>query len=248
MRGPVRRSSKEKPPWKGLPSLEGIIESEFVRPVLLGENVLPYRLLPPREAVLPLEHGRLLDGAQSRIDLYPDLARWWRRAEKAWLDNRSSERLSLVEQLDFRGKLSIQLPASRLRVVYGASGMHVAASLVDDPLPLCDKALYWGAVNSPAEGSILCAILNSPALTRLVRPLMSYGKDERHIDKHVWNYPSRSTIPRTKPIRILQISVRVKPHWWRMLISMSKLTSSSCVVMSAKSLPRGHTRMRSRSW
>jgi hypothetical protein len=31
------------------------VETEFVRPVLLGEKVLPYHVLPAREAVLPLE-------------------------------------------------------------------------------------------------------------------------------------------------------------------------------------------------
>lgn len=35
----------------------------------------------------------------------------------------------------------------------------------------------------------LCAILNTPALTNLVRPLMSYGKDERDIDKVLWKLP-----------------------------------------------------------
>src|SRR5690606_30852222 len=34
-----------------------------------------------------------------------------------------------------------------------------------------------------------CAILNAACVTELVRPLMSYGKDERHIDKHVWKLP-----------------------------------------------------------
>jgi len=70
--------------------------------------------------------------------------------------------------------------------------MHVAATLIDDPRVIIDKSLYWGTVTSRAEGRYLCAILNSPALTDLVRPLMSYGKDERHVDKHLW----KLSIPR----------------------------------------------------
>ena len=35
----------------------------------------------------------------------------------------------------------------------------------------------------------LCAVLNSPKVTEHVRPLMSYGKDERHIDMAVWRLP-----------------------------------------------------------
>lgn len=34
-----------------------------------------------------------------------------------------------------------------------------------------------------------CAPLNSPTLTEILRPLMSYGKDERYVDKTVWHLP-----------------------------------------------------------
>ncbi|MGW3829068.1 hypothetical protein ACWEAF_44515 [Streptomyces sp. NPDC005071] len=74
-------------------------------------------------------------------------------------------------------------------MVYGKAGMHVSAALVDDPNAVIDHTLYWGTVSSREEGMYLCAILNTPALTEVVRPLMSYGKDERHIDKAVWQLP-----------------------------------------------------------
>ncbi|MBT3154812.1 hypothetical protein HTV45_28730 [Streptomyces sp. CHD11] len=184
------RSSTEKKPWKDLSDQEGVVEKQFVRPVLLGESVLPYRLLTPRKAVLPVEGSNtLMDGGHEHIDRYPDLAKWWRGAEELWLENRSSERLTLLDQLEFRRKLSMQLPGTPLRVVYGASGMHVSAVLVDTPNVVIEHGLYWGTVKSRDEGMYLCAILNTPALTEVVRPLMSYGKDERHVDKAVWQLP-----------------------------------------------------------
>jgi hypothetical protein len=67
--------------------------------------------------------------------------------------------------------------------------MHVVAALVDTPNAVTEHKLYWGAVSSRDEGMYLCAILNCPELTQLVRPLMSYGKDERDVDKHVWKLP-----------------------------------------------------------
>ena len=186
------RSSTEKQPWKSLPDHEGVVEAEFIRPVLLGESVLPHRLLTARDAVLPLEDETLLDGGHAHLDRYPGLADWWRGAEQQWLAHRSSDRMTLREQLDYRHKLTGQLPAPTLRVVYGKAGMHVAATLIDDPRAIIDHTLYWGTVTSRAEGRYLCAILNSPALTDLVRPLMSHGKDERHVDKHLW----KLSIPR----------------------------------------------------
>ncbi|WP_165984055.1 N-6 DNA methylase [Streptomyces sp. YIM 98790] len=191
------RSSTEKPPWRDLPALQGVVEKEFIRPALLGENVLPHRLLSPRKVVLPIEgKDTLMDGDHPHLDRYPDLASWWRAAEEKWTKHRSSKRLTLAEQLDFRRKLSGQLPGAPLRVVYGKSGMHVSAALVDDPNAIIDHVLYWGTVATREEGMYLCAILNAPALTELVRPLMSYGKDERHIDKAVWQLP----IPEFNPL------------------------------------------------
>lgn len=183
------RSSTEKMPWKELRSLEAVVEAEFIRPILLGESVLPFRVLPAKHGIIPLEGTKLLDGEHPHLDRYPGLADWWRKVEQLWLYHRSSDRLTLREQLDFRNKLTNQLPTPPLRVVYGASGMHVVAALVEDPTVICEHSIYWGAVASPAEGNFLCAIFNTPSLTNIVRPLMSYGKDERHIDKHVWKLP-----------------------------------------------------------
>lgn len=67
------RSSTQKKPWKQLPNMKGVVKTQFVRPVLLGESILPYRVLPAREAVLPLEHNELLDGEHPHLDLYPGL-------------------------------------------------------------------------------------------------------------------------------------------------------------------------------
>ncbi|MFF0450058.1 N-6 DNA methylase [Streptomyces sp. NPDC004609] len=184
------RTNLENSPWKNLPDLEGIVEKEFIRPVLLSENVLPYRLLSPKKAVLPIEgNNTLLHGEHPHLDRYPDMAKWWRQAEEQWLAHRSSERLTLLERLQFHRGMSTQLPGTHLRVVYGKAGMHVTAALLDDPGVIIDNTLYWGTVATREEGMYLTAILNTPALTEVVRPLMAYGKDERHIDKAVWQLP-----------------------------------------------------------
>jgi hypothetical protein len=179
-------SSYEKAPWKKLPRLTGVVETEFLRPVLMGESLLPYRVLPARQAVLPLEGRELLGGENPRLDLYPGLAAWWREAEQVWNEHRSSEGLTLLGQLDYRGKLTEQLPVSPLRVIYPASAMHAAAALTDQRNAVAEHSLYWGTVSNHDEGHYLCAIFNCPEFTLLVRPLMPYGKDERHIDKNPW--------------------------------------------------------------
>ncbi|GAA1790048.1 N-6 DNA methylase [Planosporangium flavigriseum] len=183
------RSSYEKAPWRSLPGVEGMVEARFVRPVLRGDSLLPYRILRAREAVLPLVGSRLIDIDDPELERHPGLEEWWRRVEDLWTTHRSSVRLTLAEQLDYRHKLTAQIPAPPLRVAYGKAGMHVAAAVVNDPDTIIEHALYFCTVASRAEGNYLCAILNSPVLTELVRPLMSYGKDERDVSKHLWRLP-----------------------------------------------------------
>lgn len=182
-------SSYEKLPWRDVRRLDGAVEKEFVRPVLLGESVLPFRVLNARHAVLPIVGDSLIDSADPRMDYYPGLSEWWQEAEDVWEKHRSSNRLTLLERLNFRRGITDQLPPAPFRVVYGKSGMHVAAALVIDGFALIDHKLYWATVTDRDEGMYLCAVINSPAVTELVRPLMSYGKDERDIDKHLWRLP-----------------------------------------------------------
>ncbi len=173
------RSANEKLPWKSLPSLAGVVEDVGLRPVYLGEHVLPHRLLPAATALLP----------DLDAELPPGLAAWWREAERLWNAHRTSERLSLADQLDYHGKLRAQSPAGPLRVVYPKSGMHVCAAIIADPLARIDHSLYWADVATIDEAHYLCGVLNSTTLTARARPIMSYGKDERDIHKHLWNLP-----------------------------------------------------------
>jgi hypothetical protein len=95
----------------------------------------------------------------------------------------------LIERLNFRGELTKQFPIPSMRIVYNKSGMHLVAALVTDIRAVINSGLYWATAATIGEGHYLCAILNSPVATDLVRPYMSYGKDERDIHKHVWELP-----------------------------------------------------------
>jgi hypothetical protein len=179
------RSANEKKPWKDLASVEGVIETEFLRPVFSGESLLPYRLIDPLLAMIPCSPSRLLTGS-GEIEMYPGLEQWWRQAEDSWTAHRSSERLSLFQQLDYQSKLTKQLPTPPLRIVYNTSGMHLVAAKLKNRRSLISSGLYWATINSEDEADYLCAIMNAAITTEILRPFMSYGKDERHIHKHVW--------------------------------------------------------------
>jgi len=184
------RTPNEKQPWKDLPSLQGSVETEFVRPVHLGATLLPYRLLGSWDGIIPWDGTTLLDGANSRLDSYPGLAHWWTQAEDVWDDNKGENHLTLLEQVDFRGKLSVQLPTAPHRVLYTGSGQYMAAVRIDDPRAVIDTTLYWAAASTVDEARYLTAVLNSPETTNLLTPLQSRGEhNPRHFHTLVWRLP-----------------------------------------------------------
>lgn len=181
------RSVQEKTPWKTLTDMTGVVETEFVRPFYTGENVFPFRPGEPQLALVPCGKAGLLNRTQ--IEMNPGLDAWWSKSQELWEANRSSDRLSLSDRLDYQSTLTKQFPVASLRVVYNRAGMHLAAAKITDRRALIANGLYWATVGSIEEADYLCAIINAPAMTELVRPFMSYGKDERDIHKHVWEIP-----------------------------------------------------------
>ncbi|MGY3342028.1 MULTISPECIES: N-6 DNA methylase [unclassified Bradyrhizobium] len=189
MRVESARSSNEKAPWKKIESLSAVVETEFVRPVMLSDCLLPFRVTAPATAVLPLEGSKLLGAEENEVEVYPGLASWWHQASKCWEGNRSNDRLSLRDRLDYMSNLSKQLPIPDTRVIYNKSGMHVVAAKLRDRRAVIENGLYWAATSTEDEADYLCAILNAPVVTDMARPFMSYGKDERDIAKHIWQLP-----------------------------------------------------------
>ena len=185
-----RKTSLDKQPWKELPEHTGVVESIFIRPAYLGESIAPFRVLSEPEAVIPYDGTALMDGASDRIDRYPGLADWWRGAEVIWEAHRSSDKRSLLEQIDYMKQLSAQFPIAPYRVAYTASGNTLAAAVLQDQAGVIEHKLYWARAETRAEAQYLVAILNAPVLSELVRPYQSVGAfGARDFDKYVWRMP-----------------------------------------------------------
>ena len=110
------------------------MEAEFLRPTLLGESILPYRVFRPFEAVIPVdENGGMLKASTALDRGFDRLAGWMRKAETVWDENRSSEKYRLIELLDYFTQLSSQFPLGLFRV-YAASGTQPAAVILKNRL------------------------------------------------------------------------------------------------------------------
>lgn len=186
-----RRTSLEKAPWKDLPPLRGTVESEFIRPLYLGESIAPFRVLSPILAVIPWDQpkGNLLNAAEAQSRGYAHLGSWLTMAERTWSQYGSGKR-TLKEQCDYYGQLTAQFPLAPLRVIYSKAGTLPAAALLKEQNAVIDHKLYWMEVDTALEGRYLLAILNSETARKSAEHLQSRGQwGARDFDKVILSLP-----------------------------------------------------------
>ena len=226
-----RRSSQEKKPWKSLPGVENQVEAQFIRPTLLGESILPYRIFRLYEAVIPVsDSGEILDAKAARDRGFDKLAGWMRKAEAVWGAHNTTE-LSFNEQLDYFGKLGTQFPIASFRVVYAKAGTQPAACLLRDTRVPVDHKLYWSAPSSLEEARYLTAILNSETARERAASYQSRGQwGARDFDKVIFNLP------------ILRFDAKIKVHR-----DLAAAAEEAEAVAAAVALPEGVKFQRARA-
>ncbi len=186
-----RRTNQEKEPWKSLPGIEGRVEAEFIRPVLLGESILPYRVFRPFEGVIPVnDKGEVLDAQAAASRGYSGLPTWMRAAEKVWDDNSESGKMKLIGRWNYHNELGSQFPTHSTRIVYAKAGTIAAACIVRDKNIVFDHKLYWSAVTTESEGYFLTVIFNSEITRSRIEGLQSKGQwGARDFDKVMFTLP-----------------------------------------------------------
>ena len=206
-----RRGVQDKEPWKDLPLRElknNTVEAGNVFDVHLGETIAPYTTLNPLRAVLPIADASRADtpshldgseqhGAIRRIlssgSLPARTSKRWNTMSDTWEQHKSqNNKLTLLGQLDYLGKLTTQLEwqanhnSRPHRVVYSSSGRATAAVLENSDA-LIDCTLFWIACRNIDEAHYLAAVINSDTLRDAVDPLMPKGQfGARHLQKHLW--------------------------------------------------------------
>lgn len=190
--------------------LSGSVERKYLYATLLAADLLPFGHLAFRPVLLPVEpeenYYRLVDTVTARRTGLPHLAQWLETVEEQWQAKRGHNPggPSALEWLDYRGKLTGQNPQSSCRVVYNTSGTFLTAAVVKGGhIPLGPKELhvtaeayvadtktYYYETNDEHEAHYLAAVLNAPAINRLIKPLQSRGSfGPRDIHKKVFELP-----------------------------------------------------------
>lgn len=188
-----RRSTLEKQPWRDLPGIENQVEANFIRPALLGESILPYRLWQTFEAVIPMAgDGAVLSAAMAHGENrgHDKLGGWMQQAETLWSRHSANATMTLVDRWNFQRGLSNQFPSAPLRVVYAKAGTLPAACVVRNERAVIDHKLYWSSPGSEQEAHYLTAIINSETARARIEQYQSRGQfGARDFDKVIFNLP-----------------------------------------------------------
>jgi hypothetical protein len=185
----------DKAPWNGVEAPHGPVEIEFLRTVLLGESIAPFRILATPSCVLPI-NGREIINSRGAMDAgFRRLAAWLRDIEGKWeahaaKNSSGGSKMTLLGQIDYMRKLSGQLSASPTRIAYAKAGTLLAARIVTDQATLVDHMAYWASARTMEEARYLSAILNSETVRVLIEPMQPKGQGgARHFDNLVWELP-----------------------------------------------------------
>ena len=193
MRGRIGKLDKH--PWATVEPPRGPVEAQFVRQVILGETIAPYRLLATVMAVIPLEGARLLDAAAARDAGHRYVAAWLRDAEAKWAEHSNKAisgqpRMSLGERLDHMRNLTVQAGRPTIRILYTKAGTRLSAVRIGADAAVIDHKAYWASARSENEAAYLAAVLNSGAVLAKITDLQSHGqRDKRDFDNLVWTLP-----------------------------------------------------------
>ena len=169
-----------QPQWNKVRPRTGEIPAHWLATLLASKQLLPFcvALAGSETAVIPRdENGELLAMEIARqVPFWAELDDLYR--ENPGKGSRTPP--TLLENINYHGKLSTQLPLRIRRthlVIYPASGDVMRAAYVPNGMAVIDSGIYRRAMSTVAEARYLVAILNASTLEEAFRAARTSGRD-----------------------------------------------------------------------
>ena len=175
------RTNTGKGAWNGK-ERNGRVEERFVRDALFSRLLAPFGTLGHSHIIAPFSaDGRRLARLNSLGEDSIDFSLYWDSANRDWREHSGSRRIkTLVNQIDYQGKLSSQLNnLTDKKVVYRKSGSYLEACVVSSQT-IADGTLYWFASADQNELHYLAAIFNSSCLQEFFKNACRYSDRDFH--------------------------------------------------------------------
>ena len=163
------QTNQSKGKWNRPESVRtGNVEERFVQQALFSRLLLPFGNTGNSYVIAPFtaDGDGLVIGALPQGKGAARFRSFWDSMDRQWRENSSGRPpLSLLDQVDWHGKLSSQLgnKNSNGRVVYRKSGTWLESAVVDAGFVI-DGTLYWYASADNDELHYLAAIFNADCL------------------------------------------------------------------------------------
>ncbi len=204
-----RAIEEAKKPYRDV-YFEGNVESRFLYATLLSTDLVPFAHLDYRVVVLPIEptgdHHKLINANEAQKRGFLNLGRWLDKVETEWTKRRSAKagRITALDWLDYRKKLSNQNPQAKYRVIYPLAATYMCAAVIvgkpsnisaaGQTIPirglLIDHALYYLETGNKYEALFVASILNSLEVDTRIKPMQARGLFGPHdIHKKVLELP-----------------------------------------------------------
>ncbi|MFX0060982.1 MAG: hypothetical protein ACFFC7_02210 [Candidatus Hermodarchaeota archaeon] len=184
-------------PWNTI-RMSQKIEKTFIYATLLGQDIMPFCHLPFRIVLIPglLENNRIkLFWAVEDLERLgsSSFLSYFKLAEQYWKNNRTKrcEKYRLSEWINYRQKLTKQIiRKAGFKVLFISSAANLAACVIDQKQPIryevngigvepqgfvVESKTYWFETDNENEAHYICAILNSPIIDQLIKPVQSRG-------------------------------------------------------------------------
>ena len=178
------RTNKGTQKWKGY-DRDGDVEEQFVRPALFSRLLLPFGTLGYSNVIAPFaKDGRSLLARLPQGVGGHRFRSFWGRSDEQWRQN-SSDRppLTLIDQIDYQGKLSAQLGGGHTyKVAYQRSGSWLSAC-VAPPDAILDGTCNWFGSQDRSELHYLAAVFNARCLSEF------FNVNCRYSDRHFQMLP-----------------------------------------------------------
>ncbi len=164
-----------------------LIESKFKFKSFLNKDLIPFYIKEFKNVFLPVSRSlqwdeKLLNNNRKALSFYTEINNFYKKNKKG-----TSNIDTLYLNLNYWNKLTKQAKNKQYIVVYNASGSRLKSAVIDNEelgIVICSENYYF-STNSLNEAHYLCAIFNSPVLSKNIKLI----KSSRHIHKRPFSFP-----------------------------------------------------------
>ena len=179
-------SKRAKTGWK-YNFQKKLIERKFGFKSFLNKDLIPFFIKEFKYVFLPVNSSlewdkKLLNDNPKAQSFYKEINNFYKKNKK-----RTSNIDTLFLNLNYWNKLTKQANNRQYIVIYNASGSRLKSAVIDNEdneIIICSENYYF-STNSLNEAHYLCAIFNSPVLSKNIKLI----KSSRHIHKRPFSFP-----------------------------------------------------------